>query len=69
MPVRTRYLLSTDAQKTSSAVPNISSNEGELRGKNPNLCNLNMKFCSIRAFHCVLIHHIFLLYMSIFVIL
>ena len=33
-------------KRTSSAVPHISSNEGELRGKNPNLCNLNIKFCS-----------------------
>ena len=38
--------LSTDAKRTSSAVSHISSNEGELRGKNPNLCSLNMKFCS-----------------------
>ena len=38
--------LSTDAKRTSSAVPHKSSNEGELRGKNPNLCNLNMKFCN-----------------------
>ena len=29
-----------------SGATHISSNEGELRDKNPNLCNLNMKFCS-----------------------
>ena len=38
--------LSTDAKRTSSAVQHISSKEGELRDKNPNLCNFNMKFCS-----------------------
>ena len=34
--------LSTDAKRTSSAEPHISSNDGELRGKNPSLCSLNM---------------------------
>ena len=33
--------LSTDAKRISSAVPHITANEGELRGKNPNLCNLD----------------------------